>query len=281
MENIAQDQHRCQELIHFCHYDHNTYESFIRSPGHPPVPFLQAKEFDCTGCFLIRKNPPLSDSPQGYVPIPTVNVPRGSLRVFAFSLLFYLVPMLKDQPREATIVHNPDLDSGPDGTGDIAMVVITQPWPPQDPALLALEPPYQKRPHLHLVKPKKHPLLPKVSHNKAPKDVLKYFSNIPTRLTWQPVLNAMYKRSKFLESKRLTQYTGHSNRHGRFYLKGNQALADALGITARHLSNILTWLASHCLIKLRHRGYPGEGNSIWELPFNLAHVFSWRREPPH
>jgi len=189
--------------------------------------------------------------------------------------------MLKDQPRQAVIVHNPDLDSGPAGTGDIAMVVITQPWPPQYPRTRAIAGPGEHQaPHLQLV-PDKKKAPRKVRHDKAPKDVLKYFSHIPTGLTWQPAFKKIYKLSKFLESKLLTHYTGHYNHQVRVYLKGNKALADALGISPWSLSHILSWMKSHGLIRLRHRGYPGEGNSIWELPFNLAHVFAWLRDPPH
>jgi len=95
---------------------------------------------------------------------------------------------------------------------------------------------------------------------------------------WQPVLKAMYKRSKYLDRKRLTHYTGHHDRQGRFYLKGNESLATALGVSQETVKRVLSWLKKHGIIKLRHRGYPGEGNSIWELPFNLAHVFAWSRE---
>jgi len=280
MSNLTHDHPPGQELFHFCHFDHNTYESLIKSPGRPPIPFLQAAHFDCSGCFILKKHRPGEIPPRGTILIPTVNVPRGSLQVFARALLFYLVPMLKDQPRQAVIVHNPDLDPGPSGIDDVAMLVITQAWLPQDPDPQPDPLPEEKRPHLHIVKSQKQQAPPKVRRNKAPKDVLKYFSKYETRLTWQPVLKYMYKRSKYLERKRLTHYTGHYNRQGRFYLKGNESMATSLGMSPWSLSHTLSWMKKQSLIYLRKRGYPGEGNSIWELPFNLAHVFAWSRESP-
>lgn len=120
----------------------------------------------------------------------------------------------------------------------------------------------------------------KKRRQKTPRDVLKYFSHITTRLTWEPVFKEMNKRSKYLDRKALNHYTGHYNRKGRFYLKGNESLATALGMGHDVLSRTLSWMKAQGLIRLRHRGYPGEGNSIWELPLNISHVFAWLREPP-
>lgn len=120
----------------------------------------------------------------------------------------------------------------------------------------------------------------KKRHGKPARDVLKYFSQDATRLGWQPVVKAMYKNSKYLDIKVLAHYTGHYNRKGRFYLKGNEFLADSLGVSERTVNRALAWLKLNKVIFLRHRGYPGEGYSIWELPFNFKHVKAWKRKRP-
>jgi hypothetical protein len=118
----------------------------------------------------------------------------------------------------------------------------------------------------------------KKRHGKPARDVLKYFSKDRTRLGWQPVVKAMYKNSKYLDIKVLANYTGHYNRKVRVYLKGNEFLEDSLGVSERTVKRALAWLKLNKVIYLRKRGFPGEGNSIWELPFNMGHVKGWKRK---
>jgi hypothetical protein len=279
MYTISNQNLGCQELIHFFHLDHNVYESYIKSPGLPPTPFALAREIVLDNFLLVKNWEPGQKLPDGALWIRSDNVPDGSLRVFALPSFFDLVPFAKDQSKVATIVHNPDTATSPNVLGNASLVVITHPWPPLLPDETDLgaqadqsqefsDLPFQKVTSLRIVK-----------CNRAPQDVLKYFSQLPTKLTWQPVLKAMYKHSRFISRKRLTHFTGHYDKMGRFYLKGNNFLASAVGMGRPHISPILSWMNSHSLIKLRHRGYPGEGNSIWELPFNLPHVFAWIRDP--
>lgn len=129
--------------------------------------------------------------------------------------------------------------------------------------------------HLKLV-----PKVPKEPrHDRPPSDLVNYISKVPTRLSWRPVLKAMYKQSRYLSFTWLKHYTGHSKRSGRFYLKGNKHLEDMTGLSDTTITKILTWLKENHFLYLRKQGFKGEGNSIWELPFTLAHTFAWRRKP--
>lgn len=158
-------------------------------------------------------------------------------------------------------------------------------WPGiRDDNLVILNPPFSgdpdrsapgAHPDLKLVPPR----LKKVRHDRIPRDVVKYFSRVPSRLPWPLLLKAMYKQSRYLSFTWLKHYTGHSKNAGRFYLKGNKHLEHITGLNPSTIKRTLTWMKRQQILKLRHRGYPGEGNSIWELPFNLAHAFAWRRKP--
>ncbi len=136
----------------------------------------------------------------------------------------------------------------------------------------------KEKPKLSIVPDKVDRPSGKKRHDEGVREVLKYFSKYPTRLGWQPVVKAMYKNSRYMYIKELANYTGHYNRKGRFYLKGNEFLEDSLGVTDRTVKRALAWMKLNKVIYLRHRGYPGEGYSIWELPFNLKHVMGWKRK---
>ena len=136
----------------------------------------------------------------------------------------------------------------------------------------------KEKPKLSIVPDKVDRPSGKKRHDEGVREVLKYFSKYRTRLGWQPVVKAMYKNSKYLDIKVLANYTGHYNRKVRVYLKGNEFLEDSLGVSERTVKRALAWLKLNKVIYLRHRGYPGEGYSIWELPFNLKHVMGWKRK---
>jgi hypothetical protein len=282
MVNVAQDHPTGQELIHFCHFDHNTYESFIKSPGRPAIPFLQAREFDYPGCLLLSHRWPKEIPPGGIIPIPTVNVPAGSLHVFALALLFYLVPMLKDQPRQAVIVHNPDLDPGPAGIDDVAMVVITQAWPLQDPQPEPSPVPEEKRPHLRIVPPKAQPPLPKVMHDIPPQDVLDKIKarNPPPSVL---VINAaLFRFSWCGSSKHLFNWHERNHRDSKWVHQGIKALAKITGYEDKQVKRALEWLDLHNFIYKIHQGFRDEdhteGYSIYELPKDMTTVEVFRHK---
>ncbi len=92
-------------------------------------------------------------------------------------------------------------------------------------------------------------------------------------------LEVMHRDSDFMDFQGLKHYTGKRKGKGRFYLKGNHHLETVTGFSHATVERHLAWLDDEDLIRLRHRGYPGEGYSIWETPYNLSHVMAWRRKP--
>jgi len=137
--------------------------------------------------------------------------------------------------------------------------------------------PGRKKGHLTVVKavPK-----PKRKHRKGvavPKDVLKYFRKEEPYLGWGPGLRAMYRVSYYDRVKRQ-----------RIFNKGVEWLVERCGLSKRQVINILGRMKVRRvesekgtkvkgIIKLRGRGWPGEGASRWELPCNMGLVMRWRR----
>ncbi|MQY76021.1 MAG: hypothetical protein GH155_00120 [Spirochaeta sp.] len=117
----------------------------------------------------------------------------------------------------------------------------------------------------------------KVRGNKPPPAALKYFSQKPYRGKWEITLRAMYAESQYRDIKSFKCYPGKHDRKGRFYFQGINELIRRTGMGDRAIRRHFTWMKKEGLIRLCHRGYPGEGPSIWELPKNMRHVFAWRR----
>jgi len=126
--------------------------------------------------------------------------------------------------------------------------------------------------------------LPGVDHraeryNRPPREVLKYAKRIPIGEEWKSQCVIMYARSWFGPLNQAGGYAGKSSRKGRYFTLGNEELARLTGLHKNTVSKYLTKMKKNKLILLHKRGYPGEGPSIWELPFSLEHVFAWRRKP--
>lgn len=109
-------------------------------------------------------------------------------------------------------------------------------------------------------------------------DVVKYFRKEEPLLGWEDVLRAMYFVSWF-DAIKLR----------RIFNKGDQWLADRCGISKRQVIRITErmkvrrvkvrkGMGVKGIIKLRGRGWPGEGASRWELPGNMGLVMRWRRK---
>lgn len=258
MSNIAHDDQPCQAQFNF---------DLLLNPDH-------INYFD----LLPPGELPHGDA--GDVLIPTSNIPRGDLVAWARPSLFDDFPFLRDQRRKATVVRHAYLRPGPDGMGDIGAIVITWPLDDEDPGPVSHFSPGHKQAKVIEIRPEISKRPKKIRHNKPPEDVVKYFTRVQTGLSWQLVYKAMYKRSRRVHTSKLNHYTGKHHRWIRGYLKGNKFLADVAGMSPWSLSHTLTWMKAQGMINLLHRGYPEEGNSIWELPVNLAHVFAWLRDPP-
>ena len=120
---------------------------------------------------------------------------------------------------------------------------------------------------------------PAERYNRPPRIVLKYAKAIRIGEEWKRFYAVMYARSWFGPLNQAGGYAGKSSRKGRYFTLGNEELAKATGLSLRTISTYLMNLKKNKLILQHKRGWPGEGPSIWELPFDLDHVFAWRRKP--
>ena len=116
--------------------------------------------------------------------------------------------------------------------------------------------------------------------NVPPGDVVKYFRKEQPLISWEPVLRAMYFVSWFDPVKRR-----------RIFNRGVEWLAAWSGISESQVKRDMArmkvrrvkekkGLGVKGIIKLRGRGWPGEGCSRWELPCNMGLVMRWRRNLP-
>jgi len=120
---------------------------------------------------------------------------------------------------------------------------------------------------------------PKVRANKTPADIVKYASKLLYQGQWLKVLQIMYAVSKYMNVKIFEHYPGKYDRKGRYYYQGIDKLIKLTGLSGRTIRRQLQWMKKQGLIRLCHRGYPGQGSSIWELALNMKQVFAWRKNP--
>jgi len=116
--------------------------------------------------------------------------------------------------------------------------------------------------------------------NAPPRDVVKYYGKEEPYISWELPLRGMYLVSYWDAVKRR-----------RIYNKGVEWLVAWCGLSERQVRNILARMkvrrvegnkrsSVKGIIKLRGRGWPGEGASRWELPCNMGLVMRWRRHLP-
>ena len=117
----------------------------------------------------------------------------------------------------------------------------------------------------------------KARRNPPAKDVVKYFTQKPYRGEWRTTLRAMYALSRYQDILTFKYYSGKHNRKGRFYFQGIDELVRMAILPERTVKRHLAWMKSEGLIRLCKRGWPDQGASIWELPYNIDHVFAWKR----
>ena len=130
-------------------------------------------------------------------------------------------------------------------------------------------------------KPKKSKKQAKVRRlNVPPRDVVKYYRKEEPELGWELPLMGMY----------LMSYWDHVKRQ-RIFNGGVACLAAWCGLSEHQIINIHNRMkvrrvetkkgsSVKGIIKLRGRGWPGEGASRWELPCNMGLVMRWRRSIP-
>lgn len=116
--------------------------------------------------------------------------------------------------------------------------------------------------------------------NVPPVDVVKYFRKEEPSLGWEDLVRLMYLESIWDYVKRR-----------RIFNRGVEWLARWCGLSERQVRNILQRMkvrrvegkkgsSVKGILKLRGRGWPGEGCSRWELPCNMGLVMRWRRHLP-
>ncbi|MBA7709651.1 hypothetical protein ES703_118573 [subsurface metagenome] len=116
--------------------------------------------------------------------------------------------------------------------------------------------------------------------NVPPRDVVKYYGKEEPYISWELPLRGMYLMSRWDHVKRR-----------RIFAMGVACLAAWCGMSEHHVKNILARMkvrrvetkkgsSVKGIIKLRGRGWPGEGCSRWELPCNMGLVMRWRRHLP-
>ena len=113
-----------------------------------------------------------------------------------------------------------------------------------------------------------------------PRDVVKYFRKEEPLIDWEPMLKGMYLVSWYDWVKKR-----------RVYSSGVAWLAAWCGLSKRQVRRNLGRMKVRRvkekkrtvvkgIVKLRGRGWPGEGCSRWELPCNMGLVMRWRRHLP-
>lgn len=138
-------------------------------------------------------------------------------------------------------------------------------------------------------KPKKYPPLRVVSDSKpakpdrrkkkkAPPDVLKYYSWLAPKSNWPVTFKAMYSQAWYGGITKNKFYQGKKSYTGRYYTMGNKRLENVTGISGRRIVDHVKLMLEHNIVQRRKKGRPDLGNSIIELPFNLAHTMAWKRE---
>jgi len=116
--------------------------------------------------------------------------------------------------------------------------------------------------------------------NVPPVYLVKYYRKEEPSLGWEVPLRGMYLVSNWDAVKKQ-----------RIFNKGVEWLAMWCGLSERQVRRILARMkvrrvegkkgsSVKGIIKLRGRGWPGEGCSRWELPCNMGLVMRWRRHLP-
>jgi len=112
-----------------------------------------------------------------------------------------------------------------------------------------------------------------------PRDVVKYAKEKEVKKSSVVIFRALYRGSWWSSSSKLWMWHEPKHRDGRWNTGGVAALVDRTGLAEMTVKRGLKELRDVGVIYLRHRGYPGEGNSIYELPKKKPHVMAWKRKP--
>lgn len=125
-------------------------------------------------------------------------------------------------------------------------------------------------------------------HDRPPRDVMKYGGKVLYGEDWKSTIYMAYKLSWYGPLNKIPDYAGKSKKVGRYYTWGRAELVKRTGLAATTISRHRQRAVDAGLLIEHRRGYPAIDKkgvrhskkgycSIWELPFNLPHVFAWKR----
>ncbi|MBA7652729.1 hypothetical protein ES703_60568 [subsurface metagenome] len=137
----------------------------------------------------------------------------------------------------------------------------------------------RKKPDLYIVHEEKGKVIKLKKRHQTPKDLLKLLKTERAKKSSVLVFKAIDKAFWYSHSTKLWMWHEPKHRFGRWFTGGNESLMNMTGLSRWTVSDALAELKAVGVIYLRHRGYPGEGNSIWELAFDMNHVNAWKRKP--
>lgn len=120
---------------------------------------------------------------------------------------------------------------------------------------------------------------PTIHHNRPPRDVMKYIGKVIDGEDWKATVYQAYKMSWYGPPNEIGGYVGKSRRKGRYYTRGNEELARATGLSEKTIDRHFVRLDKEKIFFRHKRGFPGQGCSVWELPFSVGHIKAWRRRP--
>lgn len=198
-------------------------------------------------------------------------------------------PWLKNSTNDINIIKYPDTESRPGNPHNIAQIMLCFVLSPgvlarvRDGQLYTLtqctpDPPVANQPHLHLVPPRKKPALPKASLDKVPQDVLDKINAKHPSQSFLAVYSYRFRLSWCGSSAYLFNWHEKEHRDSRWSHQGIKSISKSLGLGERTIKRADAWLLHFNFMYRIHRGYPGEGNSEYELPKDMSTVKVFRHK---
>lgn len=189
-------------------------------------------------------------------------------------VLHFLEPPYVADVRDGILITWPENYEGKDFQNKVKYHRLTPvtPKPKQKPEPV-------KYPPLRVVPDPKPSKPDRRKKKKAPPDVLNYFSWLAPKSSWEVVFKAMYKEGFYEDIKKNKFYQGKHSHLGRFYTWGIKRLVAVTGLSDKTIKKCLALMLKNNIIRRWKGGFPGQGNSFYELPKDLSHVMAWKRKP--
>ena len=139
--------------------------------------------------------------------------------------------------------------------------------------------PEKRRQDRGVVPGKKAKVIPLPKRHRTPGDTVKYLRTMGVKKSSEVIFRATHRGSWFSHSSKLWVWHEPKSRFGRWFTGGLKGLVDMTGYHMNTVSEGLKDLEAAGVIKKRHHGFPGQGNTIWELALDMRHVNAWKRKP--